>query len=568
MADSLPVSVEERAQRPGNLVRLANKGTTWRWYAQVWLAGSLLSLAYPPANLSPVAAVALVPLLWFGATIGRSTWWTGYVWGLGFATTNSLFLREVFVLIPLGLGLVLALFPAVWCVAMVSLLRCLSRRAKDANVPRYQPDSHCQGQLGPARQALFVVLGACLWVTCEWLRSWLATGFPWNQLGQSLWHHPFLIQSARFTGVYGLSFGLAAVNVALFLQIRPPEPGLTQRQASRGVLAGALVFMAAVLLVPTALVKNPPASGHRRIALVQGNLPQIRVYTGGELEQALDVYTGLTRQIVEQERPEMVVWPETAVPAALLYDEACRKSLAALYETVEMPPFLTGAIDYRFPPDGVAGPVETTNSALLLDSNGVLVDRYDKIKIVPFGEFTPFEAYLPWLARWIGMGRSLLRGSTYTIFELNDARFGVNICYEDIFPQVSARFARDGAQFLIGITNDAWYGTTSGPEQHLAHAVFRAVETGLPFLRSGNNSDSLLILPDGTLHDRIEMDGNRFVRGTKVYQVPVLDRPSTPFVRYGMWFPYVCSAVGLLTVLACFSRWAEGRKELADLVQR
>jgi apolipoprotein N-acyltransferase len=170
---------------------------------------------------------------------------------------------------------------------------------------------------------------------------------------------------------------------------------------------------------------------------------------------------------------------------------------------------------------------------------------------VPFGEFTPFERLFPWLTDIIGMGRSLTAGREFTVFELpRGARAGVNICYEDIFPEISRQFVRRGANVLMTLTNDAWYAESAGSRQHLIHAVFRATENRRPLLRAGNNSDTCLILPDGRIVGLLyDLDtGSRFVRAARCYDVPVWQKQELTFyTRYGDVFAYGCALAMLLT---------------------
>jgi apolipoprotein N-acyltransferase len=189
---------------------------------------------------------------------------------------------------------------------------------------------------------------------------------------------------------------------------------------------------------------------------------------------------------------------------------------------------------------------------MLLDAETKVLDHYDKIHRVPFGEYVPFSRYLPWLVKWIGMGRDLTPGTEHTVFDLpKGVRAGVNICFEDAFAGISRAFVQRGANVLVTITNDAWYAESSGSRQHLLQAVFRAAETRRPLLRSGNNSDTCLIMPDGSITNLLcnPDTGNPFYRGAGVYDVPVwADPPTTFYTRHGDLFAILCvlAAVGLV----------------------
>jgi apolipoprotein N-acyltransferase len=225
---------------------------------------------------------------------------------------------------------------------------------------------------------------------------------------------------------------------------------------------------------------------------------------------------------------------------------------------------LIGALDSRpLPGARLVGtewepPLLDFNSALLLAPDGQVIESYDKIHRVPFGEYVPFREWLPWLARWIGMGRDLTAGTEFTLFELGSGvRAGANICFEDVFPEISRQFVLRGATVLFTLTNDAWYAESAGSRQHLLHAVFRAAENRRPLLRSGNNSDTCLILPDGAISDLLydRETGNRFIRGTRVYEVPVYrDPPLTLVARWGAWFQQACALLGGAVVMLLAAR--------------
>jgi apolipoprotein N-acyltransferase len=400
-------------------------------------------------------------------------------------------------------------------------------------------------------------------VAAEWVRSWLFTGFPWNQLGTSQWQNGLLLPLTATTGIYGISFVIVTVNAAVFLRCYRPSPqfGESYRPAAAPTaLAAALLAVAvgARLLVP----EQPAASGTLAVTAVQGNLPQARQSSEAQLDFAIDVYTDLTREAVRRDQPQLVVWPETAIPRSLLYNDKCRAALEQLFAETGTP-MLAGTIDYRYgPPPGEE--LRQFNSAMLFAADGALVEFYDKIHIVPFGEFVPFGRFLPWLVDWIGMGRGLTPGTEHTVFDLGEAQVGVNICYEDVFPEISAGHAAKGANILITITNDAWFGATAGSRQHLAHAVFRAVETGRPMLRNGNNSDTCLIHADGRIEGLLYgADGERFVRGAALYAVPiVIDPPLTLYSRTGNWFAGIATVLTALAALWCSQRWLQRKRRL------
>ena len=553
------------ASQPGSLCRLLQ----WRWslaeYALAIAAGLLLSAAFPPHELTELAWCAIVPLLllphspcqWHRARIG---WWFGFAHFL----TCLFWLTEVTVGGWLALSAVCALFPCAWYLAAAAIFAPSAQPVGDGAGRR--PERGWRGQLPP------VVLLPAFWVAGEWVRSWLCTGFPWNQLGVSQWESRMLIQSASVTGVYGISFLIIAANVALARFCRRNWRGF--RRGQKREISWDLVLVLVLLLAFVGLGLRRARLGrpdrYLRVTAVQGCIPQCRVWTQEQFEEALDVYVRLTRELTPAGQPHLVVWPETAIPAAARWNDKYVAALRGLFPDLDCM-LLVGSIDYRLPAQALPGTEPLAfNSALLFDADGTILDFYDKIHLVPVGEYTPLEALWPWVTDWIGMGRSLTAGTEHTVLDLpQQARTGVCICYEDVFPAISRSFVRRGANLLMTLTNDAWYAESAGSRQHMIHAVFRAVENGRPLFRAGNNSDTCLIMPDGRvtglLYDRVT--GNRFVRGAKTYEVPVWDElGQTFYTRHGDVFALGCALLTAGGLLVALSRWLTWKKTLWDKI--
>ncbi|MFA4944257.1 MAG: apolipoprotein N-acyltransferase [Lentisphaeria bacterium] len=555
---------------PG-LRRLVSPWTFLRDALLAAASGLGIALAFPPVEQPWLAWFALLPLLLVPvpAPFGRRLL-LGLLFGFALFVPNLWWLNTIGFAAGFLLALYCLLYPAAWYLLAGAAVRRLAHRC-GVRTPAGAVGAVRLADLPSGAQCLLTLLLPAAWVAQEWIRGWLFTGFSWNQLGISQWAQPNLLPLATVTGVYGLSFLIVAVNVALAAAL----PGLLRRRrccslAGTGQVAGAEsatghgkrsgiawpLPLAVALFLPVLALRwgqkpLPPPDGTLRVLAVQGCMELCREWTAEQLERSLAIYTGLSREGGRQApRPDLVVWPETAVPAAARFERRYGEALRALFAELGVP-LLVGTIDYR--PELAPGDPEPPmyNSALLFDGGGRLVQFYDKVHRVPFGEFTPFGRQLPWLVEWIGMGRDLAPGREFTLFRLpRGVRAGTMICYEDAFPHLAREFVRRGAGLLVTLTNDAWYAESAGARQHLLHAVFRAVEQRRPLLRSGNNSDTALVGPDGRVSGllRDPASGNPFYRGGRLYAVPVWrNLPRTWYSLHGDVFAGGCAG---LTVAA------------------
>lgn len=567
----IPISGADRARREGNLVRLGQKRTTIGLWCAAATAGLLTSTIFAPLDWHGYAWVSLVPILTIGLSVRRGVFALGFAFGFAHFATMFFWLRTVFFPAPFLLALLYALLPAVWLALTHAIFSNLAIPSTADLLPKNDPTIPTDLSLRGWRATVATLVPGMIWCAIEWLRSWFLTGFPWNQLGISQWQNEAILPLAAYTGVYGVSYLLVTSNVAIYLCFRRYLPRLWRDNSTTDAIAWIMtpvaVLAAIVLAVPS--IRETPTQDASDAVLdviaVQGNIPQIRTWTPEQLDLALTVYVGLTKDAVRQFQPDLVLWPETAVPASLRYDPDCRAAVWALLREIQTP-LLAGTIDNRYPPPGVEDLPRTYNSAILFDRDAMVVDWYDKIHLVPFGEYVPCERFWPILVDWIGMGRSLSFGREYTIVPFGEnVRMGINICYEDIFPEISRRLCLNGANLLVVITNDAWFQESSASRQHLAHAVFRAVESSRPVLRNGNNSDTCLILPDGTITDLLCEPGtqNRFYRGFAQYRIPVAETPPiTVYMRYGNWFAIVAVLVTAWLVGWCGYRYLDRKRRL------
>jgi len=443
------------------------------------LSGLLLSLAFPPAGLWPLAWVALVPWIAalragsrFGALLG--SWIGGMVFFGALLYWLSLFGLSVWLIVTVLLGAALAIWGG--CVRRIEHLRPAAR-----------------------------VLGtAVLWCGMEWARGLGTYGFTWGWLGYSQSPKISVLPFAHYTGTLGLSFLIVLANTSLaevlvaIIGKRPVIVGV-----GRAVLGCAL---AAALLGGASLKvgsRGPARGPWVRAAVIQGSdhgpltVKDVNVaLTPEEQTHTLDVYEALTVKAASQS-PALVVWPESVLPADPEDDPRTAARMSAIVRRSNVW-LLAGGLGT----DDRGRPV---NSAYLYTPTGHPLRRYDKVQLVPFGEYVPMRERLPFLKRYNVREQDFVAGITHKPLQAGTISVGPTICFESTFPAITWDLVRKGAQVLVIITNDAWFGRTAAAAQHQQIAVLRAVESGRWVLRAASTGISSIISPEGRVVKRAEM---------------------------------------------------------------
>jgi apolipoprotein N-acyltransferase len=482
------------------------------------LVGSavILALAFPRTDWWVAGWFALVPLLIVAVgTRPRAAFGWGWLYGVTFFVVLLRWLDftfRTFSAIPWPLTWGVTLLLAAWCglyVATVSgVVAALARRTSAAWALATAP---------------------CLWVGAEWLRGHLLGGFPWGTLGYSQYLRLPVIQIAELGGVHAVSFVLLVVNAALAGALV-----LSWRRAVSGLgLAAALV--AAVLAFGSSRLAATPAPGEVQIALMQPAIEQPLKWDPEHATVTLGIYLELTRQ-AGLGHPDLIVWPETAAPTPVRRDAGLLATLTALSRQLDVP-LLVGSIDVL---DGV--PNRFSNAAFLVTGQGI-VGRYDKIHLVPFGEYVPLSGVIGFVRGWAEFIAELEPGARAVVFPGPPAPFGIVICYEGIFPDLFREFVNNGARVMVNMTNDGWFGRTSGPEQHLTMYPFRAIEHRIAVVRAANTGVSAFIAPTGQIVRHLGL----FERGVISDRVP-LRQGRTLFTRLGDWVAYLSLALAAASV--------------------
>jgi apolipoprotein N-acyltransferase len=395
-------------------------------------------------------------------------------------------------------------------------------------------------------QPLWIALA---WTCVEFFRAEIPVfGLGVHLLGYSQSSYDLIRQSANTVGAYGLSFAIALVNGIVFewlqaASFKPQVKSFKPAACSLQLAAALLVIFAAIFSHGIYHSRPLASKGTLRISVLQGNIPQSIKWEVMARGSIIETYKKLT-ELASLDQPDLIVWPEAAYPGYFNRDadaELLRRHLATLGI-----PVLLGAPHLESLKEDTA-----YNSAYLLQPDGQIKARYDKQLLVPFGEYVPLKpilGFLEPLAYSMGVS-NFTPGTNPELFRLHneDIAFSVLICFEDVFPSMARKLVSNGAEFLTVITNDAWFGPTSAPFAHLQASIFRAIENGVPVVRSANTGVSAFISPQGQMLGRVEDDKGKaiFITGKKTVDLP-LQKKETLYRKGGWLFPYAALMLFIL----------------------
>lgn len=382
-----------------------------------------------------------------------------------------------------------------------------------------------------------------VWAALEYGRTVLFTGFPWLLLGYSLSGSPTLRQAADLAGVYGLGFLLAAGNVSLYVA----GAGAVRRDW-RGAAKG-LVPMAAILGFLTLYGTiggyrqgGGTHGGELRVGIAQGGIDQSVKWDPAYQEETVGIYRELTRE-AESKGAEVVVWPETAAPFFYGWDAAMTDLVDAAAAESGIP-LIFGA-PWFDPSEGG----RYFNSVYLLGERGYTEGRYDKRHLVPFGEYIPLRRLLFFLRKLTVGEEDFSSGSGPSLFTVKGRPVGASVCYEAVFPGIIRESVLEGATWLVNVTNDAWFGDTVAPRQHLAMARLRTVEFRRPMVRAANSGISAIIDDRGESVAEIGL----FRRGTIAGAIRPRD-VRTIYAKTGDMFAISCTIITFLILIISWRR--------------
>jgi len=412
-----------------------------------------------------------------------------------------------------------------------------------------------------------------LWVALEYLRShFFFLSLPWALIAHPLHHYPICIQPAALVGTYGLCFfivfqasSLTAVVDACRYQHRyhHDEYRFFGKSNLSLIMIGLTSFALTILYGAWSLSRSSNGA-EMRMGLIQANIEQLKKWDPKYTEEIFRVYTQLTRQAAK-DQPDLIVWPETATPGSILSNPDIFDEISALVSETGIP-LLFGSAQYQkfVPPPSTQ--LQRTNSVFLFhpDRESGWDQRYDKIRLFPFGEYLPYSKTFPWNLISVSSLSEYVPGSEMTLFKMPPYQFAVTICWENIFPDLVREFVKRGAQLVINITNEARFGKTAAPHQLVAISVFRAVENGIYIVRCANTGVSCIIDPHGRVVRKLQDDQKQdvFVRGILNGMV-YLWSAHTLYTRTGDWVP-IAAATGTLLFVIAAGRNRLWKKKSAD----
>ena len=405
----------------------------------------------------------------------------------------------------------------------------------------------------PLAGTRFLVGGTAWWCLMEWVRGWFLTGFPWNGMGVSQADNLPLIQLAAIGGVGLVSFVVVSMNWGIGLSVISFAVTVRQRGARRmhPELYGPILLMVVAFSHGMRQIRAEQGVAYRtlRVAVVQPNV-EVK-WSEQTAEEIRRILWGLSDLALSQ-RPDLLLWPETALPDELRISEVSANLVGRLVDTHGIP-ILLGSLDVEIThvPDAPRPEVAFYNAAMLIGGDGVLESLYWKRHLVMFGEYMPFSKWLPFLRSLTPMPEDVTPGFEAGIMDLPglETRVGVLICFEDLMPYLSRDLVAEGAELFVNLTNDGWFDPFWGSRAHLDHAIFRSVEFRRPTVRATNTGVSAWIDTRGVVMDRLidEEAGTYRVRGFSTFEVQVPSSPQHTFYhRHPRVFPMLFAILSLL----------------------
>ena len=503
---------------------------SYRFYLLSALSAVLIQAAYPPLRVSVLGFISLVPF--FYSLIkeeNQNPARTALVFGVVFFFINQFWIYHslhYYGSMPAPSAIATVMILSFYESLYVVLFSILVKNMLKKGIP-------------------FTLSAPFLWTSLEYLRGHLFTGFPWSLTGYTQTGALVTLQIADITSIYGVSFLVVLVNASITEALL-----LYKRGAYRVLLRTLPVIVLLALSVGYGYyrlseIDHTGAKKTIKVSLVQGNIEQDVKWNPDYQREVLDTYLKLTKEASEKFHPDLVIWPESALPFYYGSEPELTEKLNSFVKEINTP-LLTGSMLVRgieFNGDEVSD-YRVTNSAILINTDGKLSYIYDKIHLVPFGEYVPLRRFLFFFDKLVPVGiGDFSRGTAFVKGKIRGLRFCTVICFEAAFPELVKSFFVDGGDFIVNITNDGWFGKTTGPLQHLDIALVRAIENRKPLIRVANTGVSAVVEPTGRVVKKIGL----FKRGVLNEEVEIKPLDSL-YTRWGDLFSYLCLIISGLFI--------------------
>lgn len=456
------------------------------------LSGLLTAFSFPSFGISFLAWIALVPLL---IAIENSSPRTAFRLGITSGiTAYAVILYWINIVLmqyghmPWPVSLVMFLILISFMGAFWGLITAIVRYAEQAGI----------------KSALTLPIA---WIAFELIRSFICSGFPWAMLGHTQYRVLPLIQIADIAGVYGISMLIILSNAVVYRILRASLSNKIPYPAKSVLIL--ITALLATLFYGFNRLNTPenPADKPIKVALIQGNISQNVKWSPEFRKETVNIYDRLTRKGVEADT-DLIIWPESAMP--FFFQEDLPESAQVRAIASDLKKFMViGSPAYEL----VNNKPRFLNSAFVIAPNGNIISRGDKIHLVPFGEYIPFGKYIPFVKKMVVGAGDFSPGEKAVPIFTGKSQAGLLVCYEVIFPELAREYVRNGARFLINITNDAWFGKSSAPYQHLSITVFRAIENRTPLVRAANTGITAIIDQKGHIITMSQIFTEDFRRG-------------------------------------------------------
>ncbi len=515
-----------------------NKQMKYISYLLSIISGVLLAFSYPKVSAAYLAFIGFIPLF-IGLSSSKdmkSTFVLGYVTGVVYFSIILYWIADTIthyggLLWPISYSILallvgyLALYPALFSIFWW----------------RWYKDS-----------PIGIIFLPASWVILEYIRAHIFTGFPWALIGHSQWNFLLFIQSADILGTYAISFLVVLVNSIFFYWIQyARQKGHRRSLALISIsILGILILIANIAYGINRIESLKKKRGLRELkcAMIQANIDQSVKWNPAYQFKTIDIYRKLTHKAFLK-APDIIIWPETATPFFFGRDRILTREVRDIVREVRTP-LITGTLGMK-----IEGAKKNLfNRAILLSTDGNLLDFYDKVHLVPFGEYVPLKSLFPFLDTLVPSIGNFSKGHISAPIKFGKYHIGILICFESIFPSLAREECDRGANLLVILTNDAWFGRSSAPYQHFYQAVFRAIENRRYVLRAANTGITGIISPIGEVLEKTDI----FQRKVLVGKVQLFS-DNTFYEMTGDFFIGICFILLLLKIgvheLACLDEY-------------